>query len=253
MLAAEALRLAAIEILLPTASQPNGPFPTLAGPRVYDSRAMPLEDLYQNGDVLENLDETDEVAEPHPAYTPVLSLYTPESGVKLRGPHAAAWDTEAEAVLEIVAELAVTATENGVTFVDAMASGDPDARLVLAALCAQVRRALERSQAGGLWRQLVRQITDTQYKTYALPELGLRWHRVTITIHCEIRDDCFDMTAGGLPEPIKSLYDALPDESYAKSKLAALAAHFAAEPLPALKEIHVNTGPVESGPDDLSP
>jgi len=245
MLAAEALRLAAIEILLPTAVQGIGPYPTLAGERVFDSRAVALEDLDQSG-----------------PYTPVLSLYTPESGAKLRGPHAAAWDTEADATLEIVAELATRAEapaspgdpEGGmIEYADAMASGDPEARLVLAALCAQVRRELERSQAGGLWRKLVRQITETEYKTYAVPEIGLRWHRVNIRIHCEIRDDCFDMSAEGLPEPIKSLYEALPDQSYAKAKLAALGAYFAAEQLPALTQVHVTTGPAESGPTNLSP
>ncbi len=236
MLSAEALRLIAIEVLCPTASQPNGPFPTLAGQLVYDSRSAPLEDLRQDA-----------------PYTPVLSLYTPESGVKLRGDHAAAWDTEADAWLDIVAELAVKASENGVDFVDAMAGDDPEARLVLAALCAQVRRLLERSQAGLAWRRLVRNIEETEYKTMAVPDFGLRWHRVTIRIHCSIRDDDLSMDQGGLPEPIKSVYEALPDGSYAKEKLAALAAHFAAEPLPALTEISGTIGSVEAGLKNLSP
>lgn len=235
MLAAEALRLAAIEVLCPTAAQPDGPFPTLAGRLVYDSRAMPLEDLRQDA-----------------PYTPVLSLYTPESGVKLRGPHASAWDTEADAWLDIVAQLAVKSTEDGVEFVDAMAGDDPEARLVLAALCAQVRRLLERSQSGAIWRRLVRNIEEIEYKTMALPDFGLRWHRVTIRIHCSIRDDDLTMDHGGLPEPIKSVYEALPDASYAKEKLAALAAHFAAETLPALTEVSGTIGPVEAGLNDQS-
>ena len=235
MLAAEALRLAAVEVLSPTASQPNGPFPTLAGRLVYDSRGAPLEDLRQDA-----------------PYTPILSLYTPESGVKLRGSQAAASDSEADAWLDIIAELAVKSSQDGVDFVDAMAGDDPEARLVLAALCAQVRRLLERSQAGGLWRRLVRSIEETEYKTYAVPDFGLRWHRVTIRMHCSIRDDDLSMDSAGLPEPLRSVYEALPDGSYAKEKLAALAAHFAAETLPALNEVHLNTGLVESGPDELS-
>ncbi|NTI27664.1 hypothetical protein [Rhizobium rhizogenes] len=230
MLSAEALRLVAVEVLLPTASQPDGPFPTLAGALVCDSRAAPLEALRQDA-----------------PYTPVISLYTPESGVKLRGPHAAASDTEADAWLDIVAELAVRASENGVDFTDAMAGDDPEARLVLAALCAQVRFLLERSQTGGLWRKLVRNIEEIEYKTFAVPELGLRWQRVTMRFHCSIRDDDFDTASGGLPEPIRSVYEALPAASYAKEKLAALAAHFAPEILPALREIHVTSGPVEFG------
>lgn len=236
MLAAEALRLVAIEILSPTAAQlAGGPYPTLAGNKVYDSRAIPLEHLNQDG-----------------SYIPVLSLYTPESGVKLRGPHSAADDTEADACLDIVAELAVKANENGVDFADAMAGDDPEARLVLAALCAQVRRLLERSQVGAPWRRLVRQIEDIEYKTFAVPELGLRWQRVNIRMHCSIRDDDLNMEQDGLPEPIRSVFEALPDGSYAKEKLAALAAHFAAEPLEPLKSIHITTGPVISGPDDLA-
>lgn len=237
MLSAEALRLTAVEIFSPTAAQLNEvSFPTLAGKLVYDSRAAPLEDLRQDA-----------------PYTPVLSLYTPESGVKLRGPHASAWDTEADAWLDIVAELAVKTTQDGVTFVDAMAGDDPEARLVLSALLAQSRNLLERSVAGGIWRRLVRNIEEIEYKTFAVPELGLRWLRQTMRVHCSIRDDRFDMAAGGLPEPIRSVYEELPEASYAKQKLGWLMTQFAPEVLPALKEIHVNTGPVESGPDNLSP
>jgi hypothetical protein len=237
MLAAEALRLAAIEILCPTAAiAADSGYPTRAGARVFDSRAVALEDI-----------------DPTKAFTPVLSLYTNKSGVKLRGPHAAAGDTNADAVLEIIAELAVVSGDEGGEFADAMASDDPDARLVLAALCAQVRWILERSQQGGLWRQLVRQITETEFEPFAVPEIGMRWQRVTIRMHCEIRDDDFDMTDGGLPEPIRALYDQLPSASYAKEKLAALAAYFVPEPLQPLTQIHVTTGLIESGPDDLSP
>ncbi|WP_438752059.1 hypothetical protein [Pararhizobium sp. O133] len=231
MLAAEAMRLAAIEIVLPTAAvMSKSGYPTLAEELVYDSRAAAIEDLDRTA-----------------PYTPVLAFYTVESGVSLRGEHAAAGDTVADAVLEIVAELAVVASEGGEEFSDALAGDDPDARLVLAALCAQVRRLLERSQQGGLWRRIVKRIIKTEMQTFAAPQIGLRWHRVTIRMHCEIADDDFDMPVGGLPQPIASLFDVLPVQSYARAKLSALAAHFAPENLPDLEQVRVSTGPVTTG------
>ncbi|WP_283196602.1 hypothetical protein [Rhizobium sp. BT04] len=216
MLSAEALRLAAIEILCPTAAAIAGEgFPTLAGRAVFDSRAAPLEDLDRKA-----------------PYTPVLSLYTPESGFALRAEAASADDTVADAVLDVVAELAVVNQDDDGEFADAMAATDPEARLVLAALCAQVRYLLDRSQSGGLWRGLVSHIIKVELQTFAVPHLGLRWQRVTMRFHCGIRDDDFDMEDGGLPQPIRRLYEALPAQSYAKEKLGALAAYFVAEELP---------------------
>lgn len=218
MLSAEALRIAAAEVLCPTAASIAGEgFPTLAGRFVFDSRAVAVEDLDRSA-----------------PYTATLTLHTVESGVSLRGAMAAADDTEADAVLDIVAQLAVIDSDDAGEFVDAMAETESDARLVLAALCAQVRMLLERSQDGGLWRTLVRRIVKIEEQTFAMPNLGLRWQRVTMRVHCEIRDDDFDMAGGGLPQPTRRLYEALPDQSYAKAKLAALAAHFPAEPLPHL-------------------
>ncbi|MBP2560846.1 hypothetical protein J2857_003615 [Neorhizobium galegae] len=179
-----------------------------------DSRAAALEDLDRDQD-----------------YTPVVALYTPESSASLRGDLSSVGDTDASAVLDVVAELAVAAQEDGEQFADAMADTDPVARIVLMALCAQVRMLLERSQAGGIWRRLVKRIVRVEYQTFAVPTLGLRWQRVTMRFHLEIRDDDFDMDAGGLPEPIRSVYEALPAASYAKAKLGQLAAIFAGEPL----------------------
>lgn len=231
MLAAEAMRLAAVEILCPTAATRGAiPYPTLAGPRVYDSRAVALEDLDGNA-----------------AFTPVMALYTTESGVSLRGSMAAADDTEADAVLDIVVELAVSSDDDQGSFADAMIEDDPKARLTLAALCAQTRWLLERSQNGGLWRTIVKRIIKTELQPYGVPQLGLRWQRMTIRMHCEIRDDDFDMADGGLPEPIRSLYGKLPADSYAKGQLAELATKFAPELLPALREVRVSAAGTTSG------
>ncbi|WP_414901180.1 hypothetical protein [Rhizobium cremeum] len=219
MLAAEAVRLVAMEILLPTAAQTSGgPYPTLAGARVFDSRAASISDI-------------DEDAE----YTPVLSLYTSESGVALRGPMTSADDAEADAVLDVVSELCIVLRNaDGEPDVDWMADNDPSARLVLAALASQVRFLLEFSAAGVAWRKLVRRVIRVENKTFAVPEYGLRFQRMTTRFHLSIRDDDFDVVAGGLPEPIHTVCDALPEGSYAKAQLQALGAHFAGEPPTAL-------------------
>ncbi|QRM55144.1 hypothetical protein [Sinorhizobium sp. BG8] len=231
MLAAEAVRLAAIEVLCPTqAIIDQSGFPTLAGERVYDSRAVPLQDL--------------DAGQP---YTPVLALYTAESGSRLRSAISDASDRDADAVIDIVAELAVGMQDEGGQFADAMAEEDPDARLVLAALTAQVRYLLEHAPSGSLFRRVVHSVSAIEIKTFSAPELGMRWQRQTIRLHCDIRDDDFDVPDGELPEPCRTLLSGLPAQSYARAKLAALAAHFAQQAVPALKSTKLTTAPGVTG------
>lgn len=213
MLSAEALRLAAIEVLCPTAAllAGNG-YPTLAGKRVFDSRAAQIDDV-------------DDVA----PYTPVLSLYTRSSEAVLAGAVTDASDTQAEAILEIVGELAVIVKDEGEAYADALAGSDPEARLVLAAMMAQARSQLEFSSSGGLFRRMRLATRRVDIETMALPEYGLRWHRMFMRMHCQVPDDEFDMVAGGLPQPLAALAAALPAQSYAKGKLTELAARFAGE------------------------
>ncbi|NLS02318.1 hypothetical protein HGP14_02900 [Rhizobium sp. P32RR-XVIII] len=224
MLAAEALRLAAIEVLRPTAAVEAGEgFPTLAGLNVLDSREIAVQDIDRDK-----------------PYTPILVLHTAEAGVALRGALSSAEDTAANAALDIVAELAVVENDKDGEFADALAASDPEARLVLAALCSQVRYLLERSQAGGLWRRLVRRIVNIEYQPFEVPNIGMRWQRITMRFHCEIRDDDFEVE--GLPEPMATVYAALPSQSYAKAKLASLASHFSRDVLPRLEGVDVDTG-----------
>jgi hypothetical protein len=232
MLAAEALRLAAMETLCPHAALvDDAGYPTLARHRVLDSRAVAIEDLDRSR-----------------SYTPVLALYTPDSGVKLRGPLTDARDTEADATLDVVGELAVSDRDTDGDFAAAMAETDPKARLVLAAMMAQARYVLLHTQKGYVFRRICKQVLDTEYQTFAVPQLGLRFQRLTMRMHCQIRDDDFDVPAGELPEPIRTLYRNLPDASYARAKLTELAAQFNPEVLPGLEAVQVTTGPATSGP-----
>ncbi|MFD1328291.1 hypothetical protein [Mycoplana ramosa] len=231
MLAAEAVRLAAIEVLCPTAAIKGGAgYPTLAGGRVYDSRAVPLQDLL-----------------PRAPFTPVLALYSVESGSRLRSALSDAADREVDAVIDIVAELSVGMNDGGEQFTDALAEDDPDARLVLAALTSQVRYLLEHAPSGSLFRRIVRAVTNVEVKTFAAPELGLRWQRQTIRLHCDIRDDDFDVPDGELPEPCRTLLKHLPAQSYARAKLTALAAHFAQQSVPWLENAVIQTSPDVTG------
>lgn len=235
MLSAEALRLVAIEALCPTDVVYNGGvFPTLAAHRVYDSKAAPLEDLDRSS----------------AGGTPVLSLYTLESDVKPRGSASSAVDNVASAVLEIIAEIAIVNNDGGEEYADA-AETDPEGRLVLAALCAQVRHCLMFSDLGALWRRIVRQVEDIDLKTFAVPELGLRYQRVTMRLHCSIRDDEFALD-GGLPEPLATVYSRLPEQSYAKEKLASLAEQFQPVNLPRLEGVDLNkNGPLRGAVVDF--
>ncbi len=219
MLSAEAARLAAIEVLCPTASlAANANYPTLAGRVILDSRSTALQDLDRDHE-----------------YTPTVALHTISSTVSRRGDAADAADSECSTEIEIVCELAVVACdEGGPDYADAMASDDPEARLVLAALTSQVRNLLEFSQRGFLFRDTIIGIRKIEEEAFGVPELGLRWHRTTMRLSVAIEDDRFDQQNGGMPEPMATLFGKLPAGSYAKHKLAQLATHFAADPRPPL-------------------
>ncbi|GLS29954.1 hypothetical protein SAMN04488498_104341 [Mesorhizobium albiziae] len=210
MLAAEAARLAALEVLCPkSALDADGPYPTLAGHKVFDSRLVGIDDL-----------------DPTAKFTPVLALFTADSAAVMRGEAASFDDAEATSTLEIIAELAVASTdEAGEPFADAMPADDWDARLVLAALCGQVRRLLQYDERGWLFRRFVRRVVRVTEETFAIPQLGARWHRVTMRFELSLPDDVF-VDAAGMPEPLKTLAALLPSGSPARNKLTVLAAHF---------------------------
>lgn len=238
MLAAEAVRLAAIEVLCPTAALvADSGYPTLAEKRVFDSEAPSLRGLDDK------------------SYKPTLALYTVESGARLRGPASDAYDREADVTIDIVAELSVIRRENGEDFADAAENGetfagvadsDANGRLVLAALTAQVRYLLEHAPSGHLFRRIATSIPRVEVRTFAVPELGLKWHRQTIRLHCLVDDDDFEVTAGELPEPCRTLLTLLPEQSYARAKLLELAAHFAPQSVPDLTSARIHTAPDET-------
>ncbi|MBV5268704.1 MAG: hypothetical protein JZU55_00750 [Afipia sp.] len=218
MLFAEAVRLAAIETLRPTSAVIAGTgFPTMAGSRVFDSRAARGPEL----------DATE-------AYTPTLSLYTVESSSIPRGSLSDASDRDVVAVIEIVAELSVREGEDDTT---PLAESDPQARLALAALTAQARYLLEHAPSGSLFRRFGWSVRRIETKTMVLPELGLRLQSQTTRLVIECSDDDFSVGAGELPEPMRSLLDVLPAQSYARGQLEKLATQFSPQTLPLLEVV----------------
>lgn len=206
MLAAAAMRLAAIEALCPTASRQSGTnWPTLAEHRVYDSSGI-LPDQLEEGQ----------------SFTPCLSLFTDDVRVERRGDGSTSSIGFATAVLVVNAELAAAATdEDGVTQVLPVAEDDPQARLMLDALCGQVRKKLAYAPAGSIFREIVGAVEDLRIETFTLPQFDIRWMRNTMRLTCRIKDDKFT-DAGGMPEPMLSLFNKLPAGSYAKAQLARL-------------------------------
>ncbi|MAY63996.1 MAG: hypothetical protein CML29_17470 [Rhizobiales bacterium] len=235
ILSAEAARLAAIEVLRPTTAVDS--FPTLAGPRVFDSRAAAINDL-------------DDEPGGRPHYTPVLALYTRSSDGGSRGAATDIGDNACTMVLEIVGELAVIASDEAGDYLDAMAGDDPEARLVLAALMAQVRHSLLYAEAGSLFRRVVMKCMRIDAETHAVPELGLRFQRMFMRMTLVLPDDEFT-DAGGFSGSIKRLYDALPAQSYAKAKLSELAGHLAGQARTPLAGIDFET-PAEAGADPVA-
>ncbi|WP_051370676.1 hypothetical protein [Mesorhizobium loti] len=213
-IAAETTRLAAVESLSPTGATA---FPTLARERVFDSRRPSLD-----------------ILAPGKEYTPVLSLFTRRSESPRRGAGQGSVSRNGRTILEVVAELAVASNDEDGPFVDAMVGSDPTARIVLAALCAQVRFALTIGPTGVIFRKAVIAVESIDEEGFAVPELGLRWQRTTMLFDCLIPDDEFTL-AGGLPQPAAGVAAVLPDNSYAKATLLGMAAQFgAAEPLSVL-------------------
>ena len=133
-------------------------------------------------------------------------------------------------------ELSVAQHDDNGAFADALATSDPKARLVLGALCAQVRQALVRGPGSEAFRRIVRSVDEVRIEPFALPQMGLRWMRSTMSFSCSIADDVFT-DAAGLPDPVRRLMASLPEGSYALAKLNELDAMFHATGRDALQEI----------------
>lgn len=239
MLMAEAVKLAAIEALAPTAAHKGErSFPTLAGRRILDSIALAPADL-----------DTDN------PWTPVVTLHVVSSSKVSRGAAAVAWDMADNAIIEAVCELAISVHEDGETFTDAAAVADTDAeaRLVLAALVEQVQRVLTLMPDGHSFRRLVKHVDKIDAEVHAVPQFGLRFHRIFLRFECQMMHEDIP-EEGGFPPLLAVFVDSLPAESYAKARLQDLAARFEAVARTPLETITIAEGdPVAEVDESGSP
>lgn len=212
MIAIDAVRLAIVEILRPSAQVAKleaaeaATFPTIAAHRVYDSRSIQLQDL-----------------DPNAAMTPTVAVYTDRGRWTRNGEGASYDDAVVTTAIDIVSELAVRAADEDGDFADA-APSDPVARLRLGALVSQIVFALTASDDGNRLRRFA--IIDAiESHSFDIPSLGLRYLRTStrldIRLMCDMRTE-----AGALPQPMRSFFDGLPAQSYARQSLAELEGAF---------------------------
>lgn len=214
-----AFRIAIVEALCPAAALVSaGPFPTLAGPRVFDSKFTPTDDL-ASGEQL-----------------PVVTVYTglddsdpsqPSSGGPpfLRHIHV-------EIEMAVVGLVQAPNDEDGNPQVGIeWPETDPELEAKLDVLEAQVRFCLLKGPTGLLYRRLGgMRVRDIQSDIDRTSEEKIRLAMRVLRIRLSVDDDCehlLPVTAltgtARLPDRIKALYDALHETAYGRAVLALLA------------------------------
>lgn len=226
-LARLALRLATIEALRPTSSiAGNGPWPTLAGIRVFDSRLDPIEDL---GDLGPGED------------CPVVCVYTNEDegkAAQARGGPPFFDTVDLEFEISIVVK--VPSDADPTVYVVGEPLTDPELEASLDFLEAQIRFVLLYGPTGEIWRHISKSRVHAPHSApHRSSEEGARLAKRTMKWRVEIRDDCWDpapaTTPTGnavLPNPLQWLAGQLASGSYGAKIIAGLAAEPTAPVMP---------------------
>jgi len=212
MLSRVALRLAAIEALAPYARLASGPWPTIAGPRVYDSRQDPIDGL-------------DEIE-----VRPVISVYTEETAAE---PYASGRSQPDHVTIDLVVELmmlvkgSVTLTlPDGSTVTEGTADAPISERAhegLLDLLEATVRRRLEGrfdfDAQTELFRKVCKQIPHIGSVPQRDSSRTVRLAARTVVFRCVVPADKWPApsltpaAATGLdrlPEPLRTVAYGLP-------------------------------------------
>lgn len=224
-----ALRLATMEALRPTAALPNGPWPTLAEGRWFDSRIDPIEDL-----------------QPGESKT-VGCVYTDNqedyAGQKKGGPPF-------RQVIDLVFELSVVARAATDPSVYDVGIPETDAELEasLDLLEAQIGFILFYHPLGKIWRDLTgRKVTDPRSVPHRSSEEGMRLAKRTVTWKVEVPEDCYAAAPAAtptgldrLPEKLRTVIAALADTAYGAKIGVGLALGAPVMPvLPSLRKVVV--------------
>lgn len=252
MLARLALRMAAIEALAPSdAIEADGPFPTIAGPRVYDSRQAPID----GADDIEG--------------QPILIVYTEMQDFR---PYASGSTRPDYTQVQLIVEMMIAST--GIVTVQlpdgsTQDIGTLDAPIMeakhealLDLLEATVRRRLEAvydaSPEGQRFRAIAAGFAHVESVPARDDSRTVRLAARTLTFHTKIKMDGWPdpslnpATPTGLdalPEPLRSLAKALPASSPALETCASIAALLAnPAALTPLSTIVVSTNADRSSP-----
>jgi hypothetical protein len=206
MLARLALRLAAIEALAPSALAATGPWSTMAGPRVYDSRQDPID----------GLDASETRA--------LLVVYTEADIAKPYGsgqtrPDDTTVDLIVEAMIATRGSIIVDQPDGSTTTVGSVDQPVTDQyhEALVDMLEATVRRRLLGGDADDnarLFRQVAVGILHVESVSQRVADRTIRLAGRTMTFKCKVRADTWPTTTqtglSRLPEPLASVAKALP-------------------------------------------
>lgn len=230
-LARTALRLSVVEALRPSVIATSADYPTSAQGRVFDSR----------------MDAIDDVAADERA--PTIVVFTDDDDANPAQPGGG---DPFERFVDLVFELSVIAFGEDPaqpdTFVPVVPVTDAQCEAALDILELQVRFVLRVGPTGKLVRRVFgspRRITSSPART---SEEGYRLATRTMTVRMRIPDDCFDLSptaiaegTARLPDPLRTVIEALPAGSYGAAIGAGLGPFAPAAPvLPALERVGLN-------------
>lgn len=222
---ATALRIAAVEALRPaSALAGTDVFPTIAGAAVFDSRIVALADLKK-------------LAVP----SLVVGVFSEAVSIDSRG---AAYPLAPGVVqVDLAFEIDVLQGEkDGDVLLGPPLNTDAAWEVKTDFLVAQIRKVLTTGPSGAIFRKVAKQILGISSAPFRIPELGVRLTRRTMVVKCAVSDEAWSLD-GGLPEPLKTVADLLPQTSPATTVLAAVAAAIGAEtPGAALEAIDIGFG-----------
>jgi hypothetical protein len=186
MLAREFLRLTALEALRPSALlESNGPWPTIAGAYVADSRVDPADDL--------NEDER----------RPLVGVFTETTKltkIAQAGPTFYRGDVDLVFEISVVANFTVAGDDGPQLIVD-YADTDAATEARLGMLEAQIHHALHYGPSGALFRQMAKLPFDDWESTikHRNGEENIRLAARTIRARVCMREACYDPAPAATP------------------------------------------------------
>lgn len=201
-----ALRLATLEALRPTSLlNTQGPWPTLAEDRVFDSRIDPIEDLAKN------------------QHKAVIAVYTDgeisEAGQKRGGPPF-------RRVVDLCFEISQIASgpseADPQVYVTGTPMTDPELEAELDRIEAEIALALFHAPSGKIWRDLTgSMVTDPRTTPHRDSEEGERLAWRSLSWQVQVPDDRFDPLpltepsgVARLPDPLRTVVGQLMESSY---------------------------------------